>query len=237
MKKFLSFIIASTVVLLAMGDPSGEKMETKKGNVEMFQSVNPAQATLLQEGANKLYCPLCGMTLPMFYKTNHAATHKGHTKQYCSIHCLADDNAKRPNELSKMKVVDVTTLQFIDATKAFYVVGSSKQGTMSMVSKYAFGSKEAAEAFAKEFGGELKSFEEAFKIATDGVAKTNAMIEQKRIMMAKKGKQAYAKFCKSTTQKFDSIADAKAYIEQNKLCGELQGPMLQAIALYLVSQK
>jgi nitrous oxide reductase accessory protein NosL len=114
-----------------------------KKMMRMFQAVPKGKATLLQEGKAKAFCPECGMTLPMFYKTNHAATVDGKVKQYCSMHCLVEDMQKG-SKPSDIKVVDVESLKFIDASKAFYVVGSSKKGTMTMVSKYAFGSKEAA---------------------------------------------------------------------------------------------
>jgi len=238
MKKLLLLITALSTLSFAMGDPASESQEMKKPMMmKMFQSVDPSQAQMLQSGKNRLFCPLCGMTLPMFYKTNHAATHNGHTKQYCSIHCLADDQITHQSKLTDIKVVDVTTLKFIDATKAFYVVGSKKKGTMSMVSKYAFGAKAAAETFAKEFGGEVKSFDEAFKIASEGLTKANEQIKQKRMMAAKHGAKIYAKFCKATDEKFATIADAKAYIMENQLCGELAGKKLQAVAIYLASRK
>ena len=54
---------------------------------EMFQSVAPEKAELLQTGKGKLYCPNCGMNLVKFYKTSHAMKQKdGSTHQYCSIH-------------------------------------------------------------------------------------------------------------------------------------------------------
>ncbi|MEA2028733.1 MAG: nitrous oxide reductase accessory protein NosL [Campylobacterota bacterium] len=238
MKKIVFFLFAMSSIVLAMSDPAGETTEVKKPKMmKMFQSVDPAKAQILQKGKNSLYCPLCGMTLPMFYKTNHAATHKGHTKQYCSIHCLANDMSKHKGKISDVKVIDGTSLKFIDATKAFYVVGSSKKGTMSMVSKYAFATKAAAEAFAKEFGGELKSYEEALKIATKGAKKANEMMKNKRMMMAKHGQKAYEKFCKATSEKFATVADAKSHIVENKLCGDIKGKKLQAIAIYLASRE
>jgi len=238
MKKLLLILVALSTSIFAMSDPAGDPKEVKKPMMmKMFQSVDPSKAQILQDGKNKMFCPLCGMTLPMFYKTNHAATHKGHTKQYCSIHCLANDKLSNKAQLSDIKVVDGTSLKFIDATKAFYVVGSSKKGTMSMLSKYAFGTKEAADTFAKEFGGEVKNFQETLKIATDGLEKTNEMIQNKRMMAAKHGAKTYEKFCKETNEKFASIADAKAYITENKLCGDIKGKKLQAIAIYLSSRK
>ena len=121
--------------------------------------------TILQSGKDKHSCSVCGMKLPMFYKTNHAATHQDKTIQYCSIHCLVDEIKNNKKQLQNIKVVDNTTLRFIDATKAYYVVGSKKKGTMSIVSKYAFGSKDEALKFSKRYGGEVLDFEKAKQIA------------------------------------------------------------------------
>lgn len=131
---------------------------------KMFQSVGADKAIILQKGENSKSCSQCGMKLPMFYKTNHAATDsKGQTKQYCSIHCMVDH--KHNENTTNEKVVDTNTLKFIDAKTAYYVIGSNKKATMSRVSKYAFSTKEAAEAFAKENGGKITNFKNAVDIA------------------------------------------------------------------------
>ena len=127
---------------------------------KMFQSVEPSQAILLQKGATKGSCSECGMNLPKFYKTNHAATTaQGETKQYCSINCMATHKAKETT--TQERVVDVRSLTFIDAHKAYYVLGSKKKGTMAMVSKYAFANKADAQKFIKMNGGKLVTFDEA----------------------------------------------------------------------------
>ncbi len=95
----------------------GKKMPTR------FQAVSPDKAVILQEGEAKMFCPKCGMTLPMFYKTNHAAHVDGKSEQYCSIHCLAETMADG-GKVTGIKVVDNTTLKFIDVIKAWYVMGS-----------------------------------------------------------------------------------------------------------------
>ena len=130
----------------------------------MFQSVPIQKAQLLQKGEDKMHCANCGMKLPKFYKTNHVAVVDGKVKQYCSIHCLAEDiiNGKNP---TNMRVVDNSTLKFIPVEKAYYVVGSKKPATMSSVSKYAFGNKSDAEKFAKKFGGKVMDFTQALEIA------------------------------------------------------------------------
>jgi hypothetical protein len=134
-------------------------------NKQRFQSVPLEKAILLQEGENKTSGIVCGMDLPMFFKTNHSATLDGKVRQYCSIHCLAEDLLIKKLPLTNIQVVDVESLQFITASKAFYVLGSRQQGTMSKTSKYAFEKEENANAFVKKYGGKIVSFEEALKIA------------------------------------------------------------------------
>ena len=132
--------------------------------MQMFQSVSPKDAKILQEGEQKSSCSNCGMNLPSFYKTNHLAKVDGKVRQFCSIHCLAK-SIKDGAKVEDIKVVDTKTLKFIDAKKAYYVVGSKKKGTMSKVSKYAFANKEDALAFAKQNGGEVMDYEKALEIA------------------------------------------------------------------------
>ena len=114
-------------------------------------SVPLKKATIVQTGKDKIYCPSCGMHLGKFYKTNH--THKN--KQYCSMHCLVENNKNKI--ASDAKVVDTKTLKFIDASKAFYVVGSKKKGTMTMNSKYAFALESDAKKFKAKNGGKIKT--------------------------------------------------------------------------------
>ena len=206
--------------------------EKPKTMTKMFQAVPKGQATILQKGDAKIFCPECGMTLPMFYKTNHVATIDGKVKQYCSIHCVVED-MKKGSKLKDIKVVDVNSLKFIPADKAFYVVGSSKKGTMTMVSKYAFASKVNAEAFAKEYGGKVLDFKGALKAAEADFDKDSMMIAKKQKMMAEKGAMVYKKRCKETDKKFETVADAKAFVLDNKLCEGIKGKQLQAVGLYL----
>lgn len=205
----------------------------KKPKKMMYQAVPMEKATIVQDGKTKKYCPICGMTLPMFYKTNHAANHEGHTKQYCSIHCMAEDKELNGTKLSDEKVVDNTSLKFIDAKSATYVVGSNKPGTMTMTSKYAFASKKDAQAFQKANGGEIKNYDEVYEIVAKGMEKEKAMITARQGKAAKMGEKIYNKMCKKIDVKFDSVAQAKAYITENKTCGEMKGKPLQQVGLYL----
>ena len=213
----------------------GAAMQTKekpKKMMKMFQAVPQSKATMLQEGKTRMFCPECGMTLPMFYKTNHAATADGKVKQYCSIHCLVEDMQKG-SKLTDIKVIDVGTLEFIDAMKASYVVGSEKKGTMTTVSKYAFATKADAEVFAKENGGKITDFNGVLEATKSEFANDSKMIAKKQKMMSKKGEMVYGKMCKKTDNKFKSTAQAKAFIVSNKLCKGLNGKQMQAVGLYL----
>ena len=213
------------------GKAMGTSAKPKK-MMKMFQSVPKEKATILQEGKAKMFCPECGMTLPMFYKTNHAAHVNGHTKQYCSIHCVVEDMNKG-SKLEDIQVVDTNSLKFIDANKAFYVVGSNKKGTMSMVSKYAFSSKADAEAFAQANGGKVTDFKGALEAAKADFEKDSSMVAKKQSMMTKKGEMIYGKMCQKTDRKFATTAEAKAFVIENKLCKGLNGKQLQAVGLYL----
>lgn len=201
--------------------------------MHLFQSVPMQKATLLQDGDVKIYCPVCGMNLPMFYKTNHAAKDHDHINQYCSIHCLVEDKELNHADLQNIQVVDVVSLEFIDATTAHYVVGSHKKGTMSMVSKYAFKDQADATAFARKNGGTVMDFQDAYNKAKEDFANDARMIAKKQQKMAKKGMMIYTKMCKKTDKKFSSIAEAKAFVSDTKLCDTLNPKQLQAVGLYL----
>ncbi len=149
------------VILLFIGCSSQKDIVGKAAG--MFQSVNKEEAILLQDGVDKNFCPRCGMDLIKYYKTSHSATYNGKTYQYCSLHCL-EDHLGDGVELKNPTVVDVESLKFIDATKAYYVVGSRVRGTMSKISKYAFLNKDKAQKFQAEFGGEIMDFNKALDI-------------------------------------------------------------------------
>jgi nitrous oxide reductase accessory protein NosL len=156
-KIFTTLVIA----LLFLGCANSTQPSKKK--FARFQSVEIEKTTMFQSGKDKYSCPQCGMKLPMFYKTNHTATSNKKVKQYCSIHCLAED--RREHKLENIRVVAVDTLKFISVKDATYVVGSDIKGTMSGLSKYAFEGRMSARRFAKKNGGRVMNFEEAYKYA------------------------------------------------------------------------
>ena len=241
MKK-TSLFIGVLAVLLLVGCTNEQKLESgqksssfksKKAVMSNYRAVTASKATILQNGEEKMYCSVCGMTLPLFYRTNHAASHNGHDKQYCSIHCAAEDKEVNRNMLANFRVVDNNTLKFIDSNDAFFVVGSKKPGTMSTVSKYAFGTEKDALDFKNQFGGNLMKFDELYKNVKVSLKDDIAKVEQKQLKAAKKGAMIYKKMCKKTDKKFESIAKAKSYVEKNNICGNIKGMQLQMVGLYL----
>ncbi len=229
MKKLLLSIL---VIGLFVSSSSASEM-VKKQNKMRYQAVPASKATLVQEGDSKAYCPVCGMTLPMFYKTNHAAKSVNGMKQYCSIHCLVEDKIINKADLSELKVVNNSDMKFIKAKDAFYVVGSSKPATMAMVSKYGFAKKDDAQKFAKANGGDVKTFDDVYAMVSGELKKESAMIAKRQKKMEMMGGKIYGKMCKKTDKKFNSTAEAKTFIMKNKLCGELKGKKLQAVGIYL----
>ena len=107
-------------------------------------------------------------------------------REACSFHCLADMAVK-----SNQTPQDVQTALFLQprglvpATAAWYVVGSSASGTMTMLSKAAFPSRSAADDFARTCGGEVADYGKTFQLARQALDKENAMIDRKRLAKGK----------------------------------------------------
>jgi len=227
MKKLTMILLALIAISVTLN--ANEMKKTKMA----YQAVPADQATILQKGEEKSYCPICGMTLSLFYKTNHAAKSSETYKQYCSIHCMVEDIELNGAKLSDMKVVDNKSLKFINVKDAFYVVGSSKPGTMTMLSKYGFANLDDAKAFKEKNGGEIKNFDEVYAMVAKNMKKEKAAIAKKQAKMAQMGEKLYNKMCKKTDMSFKSTAEAKAYITKNNLCGNMKGKKLQAVGIYL----
>jgi nitrous oxide reductase accessory protein NosL len=229
MKKLLVVLIA-LVGLMGVVQAKGLKMPTN------YRAVPFAKAQILQQGEAKMFCVKCGMTLPMFYRTNHAAKIDGKTEQFCSMYCLIEE-MNSGKKVTDVQVVDNTTLKFIPASKAFYVVGSSKPVTMAKkVSKYAFGTEQAAKDFAAKFGGEVMRYDAALALAKKDFQSDTSAKKMRQAKAAKKGAMIYKKKCQSTDKKFATAAEAKAFVKANKLCGAIKGKPLQAVGLYLKSR-
>ncbi|QFR43506.1 nitrous oxide reductase accessory protein NosL [Sulfurimonas xiamenensis] len=204
---------------------------------EDFTKTATVKPELVQKGAQKDWCPVCGMKLGMFYKTSHASKIQNNKdRQYCSIRCLVVDMQEYDINLDDVKVVDVKSQKLIDASSAFYVVGSDVPGTMTKVSKLAFADKKAAEDFSDEHGGKIVDFKTALKMAQDSLSSDIAMVQNKKEKkMYPMGKKIFEKKCKQDIDinAYLEINELKAAIKEQNFCGELKEPELQALSLYL----
>jgi nitrous oxide reductase accessory protein NosL len=119
-------------------------------NAKSFSKVASKEPLLVQKGHEKHWCPVCGMNLKMFYKTNHTSQLLNKTqRQYCSMRCLVMDKEEYGIESSSIQVIDASSEKLIDASSAYYVLGSKVKGTMSKTSKFAFAQESDAKIFAK----------------------------------------------------------------------------------------
>lgn len=132
-------------------------------------------------------CPNCGMILKKWAHTNHEFSNSEGRFRTCSIHCVADMSKKSGEKPKDVRVaLHLNPEKMIPAEKATYVIGSSAPGTMTKVSKLAFGSLAEAENFSAEKGGKkIGSFSDAFAAATAELDKAKPMIQAKRKKMGK----------------------------------------------------
>jgi nitrous oxide reductase accessory protein NosL len=105
-------------------------------------------------------CAYCGMDRKKYAHSRVLLRYRdGSEVAFCSVHCAGLDLALHPEKVpAQIMVGTYDRKSLIDAEKAFWVLGGSKQGVMSIRGKWALEKKEDADAFMREFGGELTSF-------------------------------------------------------------------------------
>lgn len=136
-------------------------------------------------------CKYCGMDRGKFSHSRMMISYDdGAAVGTCSLHCAAVDLSLNIDKTPALiGVGDYGTKKLIDAEKAFWVVGGGKPGVMSKRAKWAFEQKGDAEAFVKDNGGALVSFNEAVKAAYEDMYQDTTMIREKRKMMKVKAKE------------------------------------------------
>ncbi|MBU1658969.1 nitrous oxide reductase accessory protein NosL [bacterium] len=202
-----------------------------------FTKSASSEPVLVQKGDEKHWCCVCGMNLKMFYKTSHASKSDDDThRQYCSMRCLAVDMDTHPIDVNEIQVVDASTQKLIKAKTAFYVLGSTVEGTMSKVSKFAFASQSDAKNFVKEYKGQIVDFESALKNAKESLVSDTEMITAKKTKkIYPMGQTIFEKMCllDIDINKYGAINELKSALQNKKLCKPLKEQQLQAVALYL----
>jgi nitrous oxide reductase accessory protein NosL len=133
-------------------------------------------------------CKYCGMSREHFVHSRvYIEYDDGSTVATCSIHCAALDLALNFDRTPKsIQVGDYNSRGLIDAEKASWVIGGGKMGVMTKRAKWAFEKREDADAFIKENGGTVITFDEAMKAAYEDMYADTKMIREKRKMMKQK---------------------------------------------------
>jgi nitrous oxide reductase accessory protein NosL len=129
-------------------------------------------------------CKYCGMDREKFAHSRMLVEYDdGTSVGTCSLHCVTVDlPINLDKTLKAILVGDYRTKKLIDAEKGFWVIGGSKMGVMTKRAKWAFESKEDAEAFVKENSGSLVGFEEAIKASYEDMYADTKMIRERRKM-------------------------------------------------------
>lgn len=133
-------------------------------------------------------CSYCGMNRGHFAHSRVLIVYDDDTEiGVCSLHCAAVELAVKLDKTPKsIQVGDYNTKKLIDAERAAWVIGGNKTGVMTKRGKWAFENKADAEAFVKENGGTMATFDEAIKAAYEDMHADTKMIRDKRKMMKQK---------------------------------------------------
>ena len=145
-------------------------------------------AIAAQDQVDHPSCAYCGMDRTKFAHSRvYVQYDDGTSVGTCSLHCAAMDLALQIDKTpTSIQVADFETKQLIDAETAVWVIGGSKMGVMTKRAKWAFGNRAEAEAFVKQFGGEITDFDTAIKNAFEDMYEDVKMIREKRRMMKMK---------------------------------------------------
>ncbi len=130
-------------------------------------------------------CKYCNMDREKFAHSRMLIEYgDGSSLGACSIHCVAIDLAQAFDKQPKaILVADYTKKDLIDAEKAYWVIGGDKPGVMTKTAKWAFADKQDAEAFVKDHGGKIGTFDDAMKTTYEDMYNDTKMIRTKRAKM------------------------------------------------------
>lgn len=133
-------------------------------------------------------CHHCGMDRDKFGFSRMEIVHQdGKQVGTCSLHCAALELALAIDAPPKaIRVADLNSRKLVDAEAATWVIGGTKPGVMTRRAKWAFADRAAAEAFVKENGGQLATFDEALQATFEDMGQDVKMIREKRKAMREK---------------------------------------------------
>lgn len=112
-------------------------------------------------------CQICGMDRKAFGYSRMLILYKdGTEKGTCSLHCAIQAMVgQKDRPVQTLQVADHDTRELLPAEQAVWVIGGSKQGVMTGLPKWAFGTDKAARAFVDAYGGKLATWDQALAMA------------------------------------------------------------------------
>jgi copper chaperone NosL len=134
-------------------------------DIKRIREKQARHAATLQDVKEHPECKYCGMNRELYAFSRMLIKYdRGPAAGTCSIHCSAIDIALNLEKMPEVVLVgDYRTKRLIDAEKAVWVIGGKKMGVMSIRGKWAFENRADADAFVRENGGRLSTFDEAMK--------------------------------------------------------------------------
>lgn len=117
-----------------------------------------------QSWADPQGCSVCGMDLSKYAHVRYVVTRTdGKAQATCGVQCGLTLQIRLGDQFKSATATDLITHREIEASKAFYVYGSSVITDMAP-GFIAFSTKEKADKFAKGFGGKVVSYQEALRV-------------------------------------------------------------------------
>ncbi|MGO9380358.1 MAG: nitrous oxide reductase accessory protein NosL [Dissulfurispiraceae bacterium] len=118
-------------------------------------------------------CKVCGMDRNVYARSRMLIVYAdGTTVGLCSLHCAADEmKENKDKQVKSIMVADYETKKLIDAKTAIWVIGGIKTGVMTNLPEWAFADQQEAQAFMKENGGRVSTFDEALQAAEEEIAR------------------------------------------------------------------
>jgi len=131
-------------------------------------------------------CPYCGMVRQAFSYSRHLIVYDDDMVDgTCSLHCAAISLSLNLDRGPKAIYAgdagaEAEIKPLVDADLATYVIDPKKPGTMTAVSKFAYGDKAKAEAAAAVNSATMVGFDEALRLAYLSMAEDTAAIRKRR---------------------------------------------------------
>ena len=158
--QFFPFFVAAALILSG-GSALAGQMSGHEHTPAATTGAAPADVVKQKD------CQQCGMDREVFAHSRMLITYSdGSTVGVCSIHCAATElKASKGKKVKAVEVADLNSKKLVNAEKATWVIGGSKNGVMTQVAKWAFAKKDDAALFIKKNGGKLATYKEALALA------------------------------------------------------------------------